>query len=150
MNKKEKILKLYFEEHKTQEQIAKEFSVTQSYVSQVVKSDPRLKKKKEDATQESIQKKKLYNKNYWKHYQRKKSNDMQEYEQLKATLAKDAQELSYNKEISDYAFAKWNRGMYSYDKNNSDLVLKKNITVSIDVPKRIRNVINPSCIKATI
>ena len=46
MNKKEKILKLYFEEHKTQEQIAKEVSITQSYVSQVVKSDPRLKTKK--------------------------------------------------------------------------------------------------------
>lgn len=40
--------------------------------------------------------------------------------------------------------------MYNYDKNSSDLVLKKNITVSIDVPKRIRNVISPSCIKATI
>lgn len=141
MNKKEKILKLYFEEHKTQEQIAKEVSVTQSYVSQVVKSDPRLKTKKEDSTQESKQKKKAYNKDYWQHYQRKKSNDMQEYQQLKATLDKDANELSYNKGISDYAFAKWNRGMYNYDKNSSDLVLKKNITVSIDVPKRIRNVI---------
>ena len=150
MNKKEIILKLYFEEHKTQEQIAKEVSVTQPYVSQVVKSDPRLKKKKEDSTQESKQKKKAYNKDYWQHYKRKKSNDMQEYEQLKATLDKDAQELSYNKGISDYAFAKWNRGMYNYDKNSSDLVLKKNITVSIDVPKRIRNVFNPSCIKATV
>ena len=150
MNKKEKILKLYFEEHKTQEEIAKEVSVTQPYVSQIVKIDPRLKKKKEDSAQESKQKKKAYNKDYWKHYQRKKSNDMQEYEQLKATLDKDAQELSYNKGISDYAFAKWNRGMYNYDKNSSDLVLKKNITVSIDVPKRIRNVVSPSCIKATI
>ena len=150
MNKKEKILKLYFEEHKTQEQIAKEVSITQSYVSQVVKSDPRLKTKKEDSAQESKQKKKAYNKDYWKHYQRKKSNDMQEYEQLKAILDKDAQELSYNKGISDFAFAKWNRGIYNYDKNSSDLILKKNITVSIDVPKRIRNVINPSCIKATI
>ena len=150
MNKKEKILKLYFEEHKTQEQIAKEVSVTQPYVSQIVKSDPRLKKKKDDSAQESKQKKKAYNQDYWQHYQRKKSNDMQEYEQLKATLDKDAQELSYSKGISDYAFAKWNREMYNYDKNSSDLVLKKNITVSIDVPKRIRNVINPSCIKATV
>lgn len=150
MNKKEKILKLYFEEHKTQEDIAKEVSVTQPYVSQVVKSDPRLKKKKENSAQESKQNKKAYNKDYWQHYQRKKSNDMQEYEKLKATLDKEAQELSYNKGISDYAFAKWNRGMYNYDKNSSDLVLKRNITVSIDIPKRIRNVVNPSCIKATV
>ena len=150
MNKKEKILKLYFEEHKTQEEIAKEVSVTQPYVSQVVKSDPRLKKKKEDSNQESKQKKKAYNQNYWQHYQRKTSNNMQEYEQLKAILDKDAKELSYNKGISDYAFAKWNRGMYDYDKNSSDLVLRKNIAVSIDVPKRVRNVINPSYIRTTI
>ena len=150
MNKKEDILKLYFEEHKTQEQIAKEVSVTQPYVSQVVKSDSRLKRKKEDSTQESKQKKKAYNLNYWKNYKRKKSNNIQEYEQLRATLEKDVQELSYNKGISDYAFAKWNRGMYNYDKNSSDLILKRNITVSVDVPRRIRNVVNPSCIKATI
>ena len=150
MNKKEKILKLYFEEHKTQEEIAKEVSVTQPYVSQVVHNDPRLKKKKEDSNQESKQKKKAYNQNYWQHYQRKTSNNMQEYEQLKAILDKDAKELSYNKGISDYAFAKWNRGMYDYDKNSSDLVLRKNIAVSIDVPKRVRNVINPSYIRTTI
>ena len=149
MNKKEMILKLYFEEHKTQDEIAKEVSVTQSYVSQVVKSDPRLKKKKEDSAQESKQKKKSYNQNYWKNYQRKKSNNMQEYKTLKAILDKDTQELSYNKGISDYAFARWNRGMYNYDKNSSDLVLKKNIIVPIDIPKRIRNVVNPNCIKTT-
>ncbi len=39
--------------------------------------------------------------------------------------------------------------MCTYDKNSSDLILKKNITVPIDVPKRIRNVVNPGCIKTT-
>lgn len=33
--------------------------------------------------------------------------------------------------------------MYNYDKKSSDLVLKRNIVVSFDVPKRVRNVINP-------
>ena len=149
MNKKDKILELYFEKNKTQEEISKELSITQSYVSQIVHKDPRLKKKKEDSAKESKQKKKFYNQNYWKNYQRKKSNEMQEYKTLKAILDKDTQELSYNKGISDYTFAKWNRGMYTYDKNSSDLVLKKNITVPIDVPKRIRNVVHPSCIKTT-
>lgn len=60
-----------------------------------------------------------------------------------AQLAKDTKELSYKDEISDYSFAKWNRGMHNYDKKSSDLVLKRNIVVSFDVPKRVRNVINP-------
>lgn len=57
--------------------------------------------------------------------------------------AKDTKELSYKDEISDYSFAKWNRRMYNYDKKSSDLVLKRNIVVSFDVLKRVRNVINP-------
>lgn len=89
MSKKEKILKLYFGENKTQEEISKELSVTQSYVSQIVHKDPRLKKKKEYSAKESKQKKKSYNQNYWKNYQRKKSNDMQEYKTLKSILDKD-------------------------------------------------------------
>lgn len=150
MSNKEIILQMYFEEHKTQDEIAKELSVTQPYVSQVVRNDPRLKKKKEDSTQESKQKKKEYNKNYWQHYKRKKSNDTQEYEQLKAILDRDSQELSYNKEISDLAFAKWNRSIFDYDNKSSDLVLKKSINVSIDVPKRVRNVVNANCIRTTV
>ena len=40
--------------------------------------------------------------------------------------------------------------MYGYDKNSSDVVLKKSIVVSIDIPKRVRNVVNPSCIRTTV
>ena len=56
-------------------------------------------------------------------------------------------ELSYNTDISDYAFAKWNRGMFTYDKKSSDLILRKGFKYACDVPKRISNVINPSFIK---
>lgn len=150
MSNKEKILQMYFEECKTQDEIAKELSITQPYISQVVHNDPRLKKKKEDSSQESKEKKKEYNKNYWQHYKRKKSNKTQEYEQLKAILDRDSQELSYNKEICDLAFAKWNRSIFDYDTKSSDLILKKNITVSIDAPKRVKNVVNASCIKTTV
>lgn len=39
-------------------------------------------------------------------------------------INKDNEYLSTRKEISDIDFAKWNRGMYDYDKKNGDLVLK--------------------------
>ena len=40
--------------------------------------------------------------------------------------------------------------MYNYDKNSSDLVLRKDITVSVDAPKKVSNVINPNCVRTTI
>ena len=40
--------------------------------------------------------------------------------------------------------------MFDYDKHSSDLVLKNGINVGFDVPKRVSNVVSPSCIKATV
>lgn len=148
MNKKEEIVKLYYEEHLIQEDIAEKIGVTQGYVSQVIKADKRYLNNKEIKHQESLQKKFDYNKEYYKTYKRpKKDNDS--YAQLQAQLDKDSLELSYNSwYISDLAFAKWNRQMFKYDKNSSDLVLKRNIVVSCDVPKRVSNVVNASTRKA--
>lgn len=51
--------------------------------------------------------------------------------------------FNYNMDHFSLDKYKWNRGMYNYDKNSSDLVLKRNIIVPFDVPKRVKNVINP-------
>ena len=148
MNKKEEIVKLYYEEHLIQEDIAEKIGVTQGYVSQVIKADERYLNNKEIKHQESLQKKSDYNKEYYKTYKRPKKDD-DSYAQLQAQLDKDSLELSYNSwYISDLAFAKWNRQMFKYDKNSSDLVLKRNIVVSCDVPKRVSNVVNASTRKA--
>ena len=56
-------------------------------------------------------------------------------------------ELSYLREISDFAFVKWNRGMFRYDKNSSDLFLNKGFKFAFDVPKRVSNVVNTSSIR---
>lgn len=148
MNKKEEIVKLYYEEHLIQEDIAEKIGVTQGYVSQVIKADERYLNNKEIKHQESLQKKANYNKEYYKTYKRPKKDD-DSYAQLQAQLDKDSLELSYTSwHISDLAFAKWNRQMFKYDKNSSDLVLKRNIVVSCDVPKRVSNVVNASTRKA--
>ncbi len=65
-------------------------------------------------------------------------------------INKDNEYLSTKNEISGIDFAKWNRGMYDYDKKSSDLVLKSGINTGFDVPKRVSNVVNPSCIRATV
>ena len=137
MNKKETILTLYFEKNLTQEEIAKELSVSQSYVSQVVSSDPRLANKKEISTNNSIQKKKDYNQKYWQNYHRKKSTIKDDYEAFKSVLDNDAKELSSsNNVISDVAFAQWNNSAY-HTNNKGNLELNKNLNVTYDVPKTV-------------
>ena len=37
--------------------------------------------------------------------------------------------------------------MFQYDKNSSDLVLKRGFKFAFDVPKRVSNVINANCIR---
>ena len=62
-------------------------------------------------------------------------------------INKDNEYLSNKKQLSDLQFAKWNRQMYEYCKNSSDLQLKSGINVGYNVPKRIRNVVNASSIR---
>ena len=47
MDKKEKILQMYFEEHQKQDIIAETVGVSQSYISQVVQKDTRYTNEKE-------------------------------------------------------------------------------------------------------
>lgn len=59
-----------------------------------------------------------------------------------------SKELSYSNEISDLSFVKWNRDMFRYDKNSSDLVLKRGFKFASDVPKRVSNIVNASSVKS--
>ena len=63
-------------------------------------------------------------------------------------INKDNQYLSKRNKVSDEDFVKWNRQMYEYDKNSSDLILKDGINVGYNVPKRVKNTVNPNCIKS--
>ena len=63
-------------------------------------------------------------------------------------INKDNEYLSTKKEISDLAFVKWNRDMFRYDKNSSNLILRKGFKFAFDVPKRVSNVVNANSIKS--
>lgn len=150
MTKKEEILQMYFGDHKKQESIAELVGVSQSYISQVIQKDSRYTKEKETRHKESMQKKAEYNKEYNKTYIRKRKNNViEEYYALLELLKKDNKFLSTKYEMSDFAFAKWNRSIYQYDKNSSNLVLKRGINVTKDVPKVVRNVVKASSIKSS-
>lgn len=150
MTKKEEILQMYFGDHKKQESIAELVGVSQSYISQVIQKDSRYTKEKETRHKESMQKKTEYNKEYNKTYIRKRKNNViEEYYALLELLKKDNKFLSTKYEMLDIAFAKWNRSIYQYDKNSSNLVLKRGINVTKDVPRVVRNVVKASSIKSS-
>ena len=73
--------------------------------------------------------------------------EQEEYQKLLATIDNDNEKLSTKKEMSDLAFAEWNRSAYGYSNNTSGLVLKNEINATCDVPKRVENVVHASSIK---
>jgi DNA-binding MarR family transcriptional regulator len=137
LNKKEEILKMYYEEHQKQQDIAQKLKVSQSYISQVIKEDERYNLNKETKHKESMIKKADYNKEYYKTYKRPKKED-NSYQELQAQLAKDTAELSYQSgyNISDYAYAKWNPSTY-HRNSKGNLVIDRKLNVGFDVPKSI-------------
>ena len=136
MDKKAKILHMYFEEHQKQKIIAENVGVKQSYVSQIIKKDERYLLEKENRHNESMIRKTEYNKEYYKTYERPKKED-NSYEQLKALHEQASKELSYTSNtLSDYAFLHWNLGAYHRD-NNGNMRINKGLKVGFDVPKLI-------------
>ena len=137
LNKKDEILKLYYEEHLKQRDIAQKVEVSQGYVSQVIKTDKRYNSNKETKHKASIIKKANYNKQYYKTYKRPKKED-NSYQEMQAQLAKDTTELSYQNRynMSDYDFIKCNSSAY-HRNSKGNLSLVKGLTVGFDVPRTV-------------
>ena len=148
---KQEIIRLYYEEHKRPSEIAPIIKKTPQYVSKIVTKDKRYKKEKQYKKQQSLERKKAYNREYSKSYIRnaKEKEDREEYYNLLARIDKDNKVLSTKTEMSDVDFAKWNRSIYDYANNSSNLVVKKDINVTFDVPKIVRNVVQASSIRSS-
>lgn len=150
MNNEEKILDLYYNQHLKQKDIVVLLGVSKQYVSKVVKKDIRNKEEKQIRKDNNNVKRKNYMKEYFKNYIRntKGKENMQEYYNLLAMINRDNRILSTKSEMSDIAFAKWNRSIYDYAEKTSDLVLKKDVNVTFDVPQVVRNLVNASSIRS--
>ena len=148
---KQEIIRLYYEERKRPSEIAPIIKKTPQYVSKIVTKDKRYKKEKQYKKQQSLERKKAYNREYSKSYVRnaKEKEDREEYYKLLARIDKDNKVLSTKTEMSDVDFAKWNRSIYDYANNSSNLVVKKDINVTFDVPKIVRNVVQASSIRSS-
>ena len=147
IDKISEITRLFYDEHLRPTDIDKQIGVSKSYVTKIIQKDERYIKEKEYRSTQSRERHKVCKRNY---INKKRQADKQEYQSMIIQINKDNEYLSTRKEISDIDFAKWNRGMYDYDKKKGDLVLKNGIVTGYNVCKRVKNVVNPSCIRATV
>ncbi len=141
------ITRLFYDEHLRPIDIAEQIGVGKSYITKIIQKDERYIEEKEYRATQSKERHKVCKRNY---INKKRQADKQECQAMIIQINKDNEYLSTRKKLSDEAFSNWNRGMFDYDKHSSDLVLKNGINVGFDVPKRVSNIVNPSCIRATV
>ena len=147
MEAKEIIIEKFYEQHLKPSAIAKELGVNPSYVTKIIQKDTRYIKEKEDRAKISKETRKEA-KREWIRNKRQNDYNKQLDEYVKMQHNQASKELSYSNEISDLSFVKWNRDMFRYDKNSSDLVLKRGFKFAFDVPKRVSNIVNASSVKS--
>ena len=145
IDKNQKIIILFYEEHKRPTDIAKELKVSKPYIIKVIQKDERYIKEKEYRSNLSKENHKVCKRNY---INKRRQKEKLEYQAMIIQINKDNEYLSTKKEISDLAFVKWNRDMFRYDKNSSNLILRKGFKFAFDVPKRVSNVVNANSIKS--
>ena len=147
IDKVTEITRLFYDEHLRPTDIAKQISVGKSYITKIIQKDKRYIEEKEYRATQSKERHKICKRNY---INKKRQADKQDYQAMIIQINKDNEYLSTKKKLSDAAFSNWNRRMFDYDKKSSDLVLKNGIVTGYEVCKRVKNVVNPSCIRATV
>ena len=144
---KDKIIELFYEKHLRPIDVAKKVKVVKSYVTKTIQKDSRYIKEKESRKAENKEKNKVQKRICAKNRREKERQEKQDYQRLLIQINNDNKFLSTKKKTDDIKDAEWNRSAYDYDKNTSDLILKKDIRTGYNVAKRVSNVVNPDSIK---
>ena len=142
---KDKIIDLFYEKHLRPSDIAKQLKVAKSYITKVIQKDSRYIEEKESRKAKNKEKNKIQKRVCAKNRRKK---EKQEYEKLILLINNDNVILSTKKKENDLQDAKWNRSVYEYDENSSDLVLNPNVNAGYNLAKRVRNIVNPDSIKS--
>ena len=144
---KDKIIDLFYEKHLRPSDVAEQLNVAKSYITKVIQKDSRYIEEKESRKAKNKEKNKIQKRVCAKN-RREKEKEKQEYEKLMLLINNDNVILSTKKKENDLQDAKWNRSVYEYDENSSDLVLNPNVNAGYNLAKRVRNIVNPDSIKS--
>ena len=145
---KDKIIDLFYEKHLRPSDIAEQLKVAKSYITKVIQKDSRYIEEKESRKAKNKEKNKIQKRVCAKNRREKEKQERQEYEKLMLLINNDNVHLSTKKKENDLQDAKWNRSVYEYDENTSDLVLNPNVNAGYNLAKRVRNIVNPDSIKS--
>ena len=145
---KDKIIDLFYEKHLRPSDIAEQLKVAKSYITKVIQKDFRYIEEKESRKAENKEKNKIQKRVCAKNRREKEKQERQEYEKLMLLINNENVILSTKKKENDLQDAKWNRSVYEYDENSSDLVLNPNVNAGYNLAKRVRNIVNPDSIKS--
>ena len=145
---KDKIIELFYEKHLRPSDIAKQLKVAKSYITKVIQKDSRYIEEKELRKAKNREKNKIQKRLCAKNRREKEKQERQEYEKLMLQINNDNLILSTKKKENDLQDAKWNRSVYKYTEDSSDLVLDSNVNAGYNLAKRVRNIVNPDSIKS--
>lgn len=134
MNKKQQIICLYYEKGLIQTEIAQKLNVSKAYITKIIKTDSRYVSEKEKRKNSNKEKNKLETKLYIK---RKKEAARLLDDCIKKQHIQASNELSSRRIISNRSFRDWNKSIYEYNSKSKAYIVKKDIVVPKDVPKRI-------------
>lgn len=145
---KDKIIELFFIKRLKPVEISKKLKVGMPYITKIIQKDERYIEEKESRKSENKEKNKIQKRIYAQNRREKEKQDKMEYERLLIQINQDNQILSTKKKEDDLQYAKWNRSVYEYDKNTSDLVLKDGVNAGYAIAKRVSDIVNPDMIKS--
>ena len=145
---KDKIIELFFIKRLKPVEIAKKLKVGMPYITKIIQKDERYIEEKESRKSENKEKNKIQKRIYAQNRREKQKQDKIEFERLLIQINQDNKILSTKKKEDDLQYAKWNRSVYEYDKNTSDLVLKDGVNAGYAIAKRVSNIVNPDMIKS--
>lgn len=136
MNKKDKILKFYYDKNLKMVEIADKIGVSKQYVSNIIKKDDRYQYKKEKLKEESKIRKKQYINRKVKEL-REEKNRIEE--SIKQQHLQATKELSSGYPIiSNRAFRKWNASAYKYNSSKGCFEFDRKLIRSYATPKYIK------------
>lgn len=113
MSNKDKICDLFYNKHKNQTEIAMEISVSQQYVSKVVKADSRYKIEKQERQDKNRQRRRLNQSQYIKN---KREQEIREYEYLKYLQNCNSKEMSKRYLTNTPTLSSFEKAMYGISK----------------------------------
>lgn len=136
MDKKQEIIKLYYENDAKIIDIANNLKVSRAYISKIIKLDSRYAGKKQKQKEATQKRKKEYTNNRMKII---REIERQQDSFLKQQHLQATQELSSSRNvISNRAFRNWNSSIYTYNVKLKSYKLQKDIVTGSDVPNIIK------------